>query len=63
VKKLQSSSSLAATAGDWDSGAPDSKLASLRLKDSSNKLIVDKALVMGKRQKSFGRGQSLDQRT
>ena len=48
-----SSSSLVATAGDNENGAPDSKLTSLRLKDSSNKLIVDKALVMGKRQKSF----------
>lgn len=45
---MMSSSSINATAGDFENGAPDSKLANLRLKDSSNKLIVDRALFVDK---------------
>ena len=65
MNRIESSNSVNATAGDYESGAPDSKLASLRLKDSSNRLIVDRALAIGKRQKSFGKNHTieLDQRT
>lgn len=46
VQKVVSSSSVNATLGDFEYGAPDSRLLSLRLKDSSNHLIVDKALFL-----------------
>lgn len=56
-KRGMSSSSVVASIGDPDY-APENKLMGLRLKDSQNHLIVDKALFLSKKKSSLSRGKT-----